>query len=123
MPKQGMIYSLEKVLAKLLDGQKDLSRRLGRVERKVAKQAGGRGATVRKKPGRKPGRKAKVRRGPRKKPGPKPKHKVCKVRGCNKPHYAKGYCLSHYQKMLREKKKPRGKKKVGRRGRPPKKAG
>lgn len=122
-----MIYSLEKVLAKLVDGQKDLSRRLGRVEKKVAKHVAAHGATARKKPGRKPGpkpgRKAKVKKGPRKKPGPKPKRKVCKVHGCKNPHYAKGYCQSHYQKMLREKKKPRAKKKVGRRGRPPKKAG
>lgn len=38
----------------------------------------------------------------RKRPGRKPTHVKCTVRGCNKPHYAKGLCASHYQKQRRD---------------------
>ena len=38
----------------------------------------------------------------RKRPGRKPTHVKCTIRGCNKPHYAKGLCASHYQKQRRD---------------------
>lgn len=59
----------------------------------------------------------------KKRPGRKITHTTCTVRGCHKPHYAKGLCASHYQKQRREaaggtssggaKKKP-GRKKTAR---------
>jgi len=38
----------------------------------------------------------------KKRAGRKPKFTTCTVRGCKKPHYAKGLCASHYQKQRRE---------------------
>jgi len=34
--------------------------------------------------------------------GRKPTHIKCTKHGCNKPHYAKGLCASHYQKQRRD---------------------
>ena len=48
--------------------------------------------------------------------GRKPTHKNCTRHGCNKPHYAKGLCASHYQKQRRDSElaKAKTKKKVKR---------
>lgn len=98
-PKKGIIYSLELVLEKLLKTNAALERRLAQMELLLV---GGGGARRGRKPGRRRGRK----------PGPKPKAgrrarkpkeiKMCSVPGCNRKHYAKGLCVSHYQASRRK---------------------
>jgi hypothetical protein len=97
--KKGIIYSLEQVLAQLLETNEALDRRLAQLESALV------GGGVAGKRGRKPGRKGKKRG---RKPGPQ---KTCSVKGCKRDHYAKGLCASHYQqKRLKEKgKKPAAK--------------
>ena len=60
-------------------------------------------STVMKKSPAAPGRKAAAASGSKKR-GRKPKATVCKIRGCNRKHYAKGLCASHYNTQLRRKK-------------------
>ncbi len=57
---------------------------------------------VRKQLGRVSAGKTKTKTDGRKRAGRKPTYTTCTVRGCNKPHYAKGLCASHYQKERRE---------------------
>jgi hypothetical protein len=81
---KGIMYSLDKVLARLLETNEGLNKRLEQLEELFVGRSvpGKRG----RKPGRKPGRR-----------GRKASFKKCSVWGCKKEHYAKGLCASHYQ--------------------------
>jgi lipid II:glycine glycyltransferase (peptidoglycan interpeptide bridge formation enzyme) len=68
-------------ILKVVDRQyKDLSRRIDKIEQKLgtAPKSG------------------------RKRPGRRPTQRVCSIEDCTRPHYAKGLCSSHYQKMRKE---------------------
>ena len=90
-PKQGIIYSLEAVLAKLLETNEALNTRLAQLESVLI------GGEVTERRGRKPGRKPGRR-------GRKASGKVCSVPGCGRKHAAKGLCANHYQqKRMKDK--------------------
>jgi len=93
-PKQGIIFSLEAVLAKLLETNQALYDRVVQLESALM------GDVVAVKKGRKPGRPAGHKR------GRKPSGKVCSVPGCGRKHAAKGLCANHYQqKRMKDKEK------------------
>lgn len=69
-----------------------------------------------------PGRKAAGAAVAPKRKGRKPKAVGCSVRGCKRPHYAKGMCDSHYNLDLR-KRKLAAQKGAGKPGPKPKKRG
>lgn len=93
-PRKGIIFNLEQVLAKLLETNGALNKRLAQLEAVLI----GRVAPARR--GRKPGRKRGRKLGRKPKIGmraSKATVKICSVQGCGRPHYAKGLCASHYQ--------------------------
>ncbi len=105
--KKGLIYNLEQVLDQLLktneklsETTKALDKRLAQLENILIGTSAPAGRTRKVKKAKK-AKKTKKRVKRVKKVATK---KTCSVPGCNRPHYAKGLCAAHYQKMRREQK-------------------
>jgi len=109
--KKGLIYNLEQVLAQLLKTNQKLDQTTKALDKRLAQLeniligAPSPARKTRKVRRKKTGRKARKVKKVAKKPRAKKPKKTCTVPGCNRPHYAKGLCAAHYQKMRREKKK------------------
>ncbi len=92
-PLKALVKELRKQQKEL---ERSITRELNRVWKELGKVSGrsGRKAKVgRKKTGAAKG----------KRPGRKPKHEKCTIKGCDRPHYAKGLCTRHYQQWRKGK--------------------
>ncbi len=96
MAKRTGLSGLEKTLINLIDEQRELNKKIAKLEKQVGKI----NERVPIKRGRPP-KAAKATTAGRKKPGRKKIRATCSIRGCKESHYSKGLCVNHYQQARR----------------------
>jgi len=105
--KKGLIYNLEQVLDQLLKTNEKLSETTKALDKRLAQLESiliGAPAPVRRARKVKKAKRVKKAKKQVKRTKKTVTKKTCSVPGCNRPHYAKGLCAAHYQKMRREQK-------------------